>query len=435
MIGHTIPDIPRIYTALAEWLSCLIIVLSLKPNVSRKKLFGFSLIYLASLIIFMELTATIVIWLWVPCMLIAFLSMTGYIYLCTKSSYYESVYYAVLAFSTAECIASVEWQIVNYTYNHTSKMPLGAEIVALVLIYGLLVFIEYRLFNIRASISHRININRGDWFTAIFTAVIVFMFSNLRFVTDYSLGQYYKEIATARTLVDIAGVAVLYAHHVSCKSRAIHKELEAVQNTLQSQYQQYKQSRESIDLINMRYHDLKHQIQYLKDEQDTKKRNEFLDQIESDIKKFELQNKTGNAVLDTILTGKSLYCYKHGITMTSVADGKLLDFMNVVDICSIFGNALDNAIESVMQISDKEKRLIHVTVSSLNDFVMIRIENYYEGKLLTDGDDYLTTKDDKHFHGYGIKSIKYTADKYDGAVYINTNDNWFDIKIAIPKQT
>ena len=77
MIGHTIPDIPRIYTALAEWLSCLIIVLSLKPNVSRKKLIGFSLIYLVSLIIFMELTATIVIWLWVPCMLIAFISMTG----------------------------------------------------------------------------------------------------------------------------------------------------------------------------------------------------------------------------------------------------------------------------------------------------------------------------------------------------------------------
>ena len=120
--------------------------------------------------------------------------------------------------------------------------------------------------------------------------------------------------------------------------------------------------------------------------------------------------------------------------MTSVADGTLLDFMEVVDICNIFGNALDNAIESVMRIEDKEKRLIHVTVSKLNDFVMIRIENYFEGILKTDGEEYLTTKDDQKYHGYGIKSIKYTADKYDGAVYINTDNNWFDIKIAIPKK-
>ena len=64
---------------------------------------------------------------------------------------------------------------------------------------------------------------------------------------------------------------------------------------------------------------------------------------------------------------------------------------------------------------------------------MIRIENYFEGELRTDGDNFLTTKLDEKYHGYGIKSIKYTADRYDGAVYINTDNNWFDIKIAIPK--
>ena len=120
--------------------------------------------------------------------------------------------------------------------------------------------------------------------------------------------------------------------------------------------------------------------------------------------------------------------------MTSVVDGKLLDFMDVVDICNIFGNALENAIESVIRISDKEKRLIHITVSQVNNFVMIRIENYYEGTLNTDGGEFLTTKNDKKHHGYGIKSIKYTVDRYDGAVYINTDNNWFDIKIVIPQK-
>lgn len=437
MIGHAIPDIPRLYTALAEWLSCMVIVLSLKPAIGRYKMALLSALYLGVLIAFMELTANVVLWLWLPCMLAAFLLMTTFIFLCTKATYYESVYYGVLAFSTAECIASVEWQIINYTYSDIAQTPIWAEVLALVLIYGILVFIEYQMFNRRISIGPSFHIGRGNWFTAIFIAAVVFLLSNLRFVTDNALaaGQYAREVATARTLVDIAGVAVLYAHYVSCRNNMMREELEAVQSTLQAQYQQYKQSRESIDLINMKYHDLKHQIGYLRNEQDAGKRNAFLDRLENDIKSFELQNKTGNAVLDTILTCKSLYCYKHGITMTCVVDGKLLDFMETMDICSIFGNALDNAIESVLRIKDKEKRLIHVTVSSLNDFVMIRIENYYEDKLQTEDGNYVTTKRDKRHHGWGIKSIKYTADRYDGAVYINTDNNWFDIKIAIPKKS
>lgn len=436
MTGNAIPDIPRLYTALAEWLSSMVIVLSLRPAISKARLSLYSLLYLALLIAFMEITATVIIWLWLPCMLTAFFSILGFIYLSTRSKLYESTYYAVLAFSTAECIATVEWQIINYTYTDVSQMPLWVEIIVLVLVYGILAFFEYRMF--RRPTHATLRIHRGDWFTAIFIAVIVFMFSNLRFVTydATTAGQYYyREIAMARTLVDIAGVAVLYAHYVSIRHSAVQKELEAVQNALQSQYTQYKQSRESLDLINMKHHDLKHQIEYLKTEPDAEKRKEFLEQIENDIKSFELQNKTGNAVLDTILSGKSLYCYKHGITMTCVADGKLLDFMEVIDICNVFGNALDNAIESVLRIQDKEKRLIHVTVSQVNGFVMIRIENYYEDVLKTDGENYFTTKNDKNYHGYGIKSIKYTVDRYDGAVYINTDNNWFDIKIAIPKKT
>jgi sensor histidine kinase YesM len=88
----------------------------------------------------------------------------------------------------------------------------------------------------------------------------------------------------------------------------------------------------------------------------------------------------------------------------------------------------------VLEIKDKEKRLIHVTVSQVNDFVMIRIENYFEGALKIDGEEFLTTKGDDLYHGYGIKSIKYTANRYDGAVYINAENNWFDLKIAIPKK-
>ena len=435
MSGNAIPDIPRIYTALAEWLSCLLIVMLLKPKAEKSKLVIYSILYLLILIPFMELTATIVIWLWIPCMLVEFMLMTAFIHVSTKRKYYECVYYSVLSFSVAEFIASFEWQIINYTFEDVTRMPWWAGALILIAVYGISLFIEYKIFSKKMTKVDRLNISTTDWFTALFIGIIVFGFSNLRFITDSDAsGVYQREIANVRTLVDLAGVSVLYAHYLSCFNNSVVRELESVQKTLKAQYQQYKQSRESIEAINMRYHDMKHQIGFLRTEQDPDKRNAFLDKIENEIKSFELQNKTGNAVLDTILTGKSMYCYKHGITMTSVVDGKLLDFMDVVDICNIFGNAIENAIESVIQLEDKEKRLIHITVSQVNDFVMIGIENYYEGTLRTDGENFLTTKKDEQYHGYGIKSIKYTADRYDGAVYINTDNNWFDIKIAIPKR-
>ena len=84
MIGHAIPDIPRLYTALAEWLSCMVIVLSLKPAIGRHKMALLSVLYLGVLIAFMELTANVVLWLWLPCMLAAFLLMTGFTYFNIK---------------------------------------------------------------------------------------------------------------------------------------------------------------------------------------------------------------------------------------------------------------------------------------------------------------------------------------------------------------
>ena len=82
---------------------------------------------------------------------------------------------------------------------------------------------------------------------------------------------------------------------------------------------------------------------------------------------------------------------KNHIQITCVADGKLLDHMHVTDICSIFGNALDNAIEHVILIPDSEKRLIHLTVSAQKGFVFIKIENYCEAEISKNEEDLITT--------------------------------------------
>jgi len=433
-MGNAIPDIPRIYTAIAEWAACLVLISVMKPRYGRKRTTIISTVVLIVQSIFMHLTGGIALWLWVPCMLVAYLNMTFFIYGCCKTSYWESCYYGFFAFVIAECLASLEWQLFNYFYKQGPDEPFWLQIMFIICVYGIVVLGMWNILRGHVPADGYLDVNRKDWLTALFIAIVVFGISNLSFVTSETpfKGEYSKEIANIRTLVDIAGVAVLYAHFVLCCENKMRMELESVQNVLENQYLQYKQSRESIELINYKYHDLKHQIEVLRKEQDPEKRNAFLNKMENEIKQYELQNKTGNGVLDTVLTSKSMYCDKHGITLTSVVDGHLLDFMETMDICSIFGNALDNAIESVLKIEQKERRLIHLTVARQKAFLMIRLENYFEGDLEYEKGQLESTKKDKAYHGYGIKSIRYTVNKYDGAVDIDTKDHWFNLKILIP---
>ena len=185
-------------------------------------------------------------------------------------------------------------------------------------------------------------------------------------------------------------------------------------------------------MVNRKYHDLKHQIAVLRAEEDSAKRLAFLDEMESEIKVYEAQNKTGNSVIDTILATKSLTCHNQQIELTCVVDGKLLNFMYVMDICTIFGNALDNAIECEIQIEEPEKRLIHVEVLSKKDFVLLRFENYFEGELEFIDNLPVTTKANKQFHGYGIKSIQHTVKKYNGWMTIKKRGNWVELNVVIP---
>ena len=185
-------------------------------------------------------------------------------------------------------------------------------------------------------------------------------------------------------------------------------------------------------LSNQKYHDLKHQINLLKSGADSEKAEEYLEQMEREIKIYETQNKTGNKVLDTILTSKSMHCQRHGIELKFMGEGQLLNFMEDMDISALFGNMLDNAIESVVKIKDRQKRLISLHVIQDKQFIRIRTENYCEENVQFQDGIPITTKKDKRFHGYGMKSMKKIVEKYGGSVMAGKTDNWFELKILIP---
>lgn len=114
-----------------------------------------------------------------------------------------------------------------------------------------------------------------------------------------------------------------------------------------------------------------------------------------------------------------------------IADGEALSFLHASDLASLFGNALSNAIE-YEQTVEEEKRCIFLKVFRKGDLVAVHIENYCTAELTFGGDLPLTTKHDKENHGFGLKSIRYTAERYNGSVAVGRSGNLFTPDVLFP---
>ena len=103
-----------------------------------------------------------------------------------------------------------------------------------------------------------------------------------------------------------------------------------------------------------------------------------------------------------------------------------------MDVSSLFGNMLDNAIESVEKLPEEQMRLIRLYVVREKQFLRICMENYCMEQVQFKKGMPVTTKKDKRLHGFGMKSIQSTVKKYDGSMMASLNSNWFEVRILIP---
>ncbi|MBO6127262.1 MAG: GHKL domain-containing protein [Pseudobutyrivibrio sp.] len=432
-------DIPKLYTAFAEWMSCVMILIIHRNRINIgtvKKIvgiLGMSLILLSLIQLFCGKVKGV---FWLGGMLIAILIMIGTIHFCLDMNFMDSVYYTAGAFIWAEFAAAIEWQLESFYAPFIGK-NIVIESLFCILMYSIVcgIFLTAEHLVWKDSFArHFVTIVPSDILRVWISVVLFFALSNLSYVSIKSpfSGTSMEEIFNIRTLVDFAGIIMLELFHIQKAENDGRRELDSIKQTLYMQYMQYRQSSENMELINQKYHDLKHQLQVIRAEEDNQKRINYLDELEQNICFYDTEIKTGNNVLDTILTEKARQCLKQNINMTVVADGSLINYMHVMDIATIFGNALDNAIEHEVLVEDNSKRMIHVTISKHEGLIHIIIENMFMGKLKSEGNSILTTKSDNRFHGYGLKSIKYTIEKYDGLMAAQVENGWFRLKIMLP---
>ncbi|MCR5452913.1 MAG: GHKL domain-containing protein [Lachnospiraceae bacterium] len=433
-LGNT----PGLWYALSYFFSVIVFLSS-----NRKKQEGLSRLFLITgvgllIVLFMVITdGTTGVW-FVPIMLGVFTLLVLIFHLAMKGGLGKDIYYALRAFMLGEFMASLGWQLYYYGINNSSFKnniyhQAAVMLPAIVIIFAVAFIMERH----HKGENHDMDFNNQVVGGALAIVLSVYVFSNLSYVvtgTPFTT-VYSPELFLIRTASDFMGVILLYVYHELMQQTAARLEERTLRNMLELQYSQYKLSEESIALVNQKYHDLKHQIAMLKTSISSKDREngtEYLDQMLNEIRQYEAQWRTGNQVLDTMLSAEAMKCQASDIEFTCVADGKILSFMSPMDISALFGNALDNAIESAERISEKRERLIYLTVDRQRDFVRIYVENRYEGEVKFKHHLPQTTKKDKSLHGYGVKSMQQIAEKYGGSIRAEAVDGWFKLSILIP---
>lgn len=229
----------------------------------------------------------------------------------------------------------------------------------------------------------------------------------------------------------ICGTFVLAGQVRQQKQLRLQQELDTQQQLWLRQKAQYELSRETIELINRKCHDLKHQVAALKHIHDPARQNEVIDSLQESVMIYDAMLKTGNDILDTVLTEKSLMCGRHKIVLTCMADGRLMSFMDAVDLYTLFGNALDNAIEASLPLSEAE-RTIDLQVREKAGLILISVTNRFAGVIEAGAKLPKTKKEDQGWHGFGLKSIRAVAEKYGGLMKVRGEDGVFTLRVTLP---
>ncbi|CEJ73656.1 two-component sensor histidine kinase [[Clostridium] sordellii] len=235
-------------------------------------------------------------------------------------------------------------------------------------------------------------------------------------------------------LLFIINVILISIFINSIKSEKEKVKTQFLNEKLDMQYKYYLMAKESKEKMKKVYHDMNNHMENIKRlKGNSEDVNKYINNIEDEVKNVKNIYNTGNLLLDIILYEKSKVCMESNIDFKVGIDFSKCEFIEMIDITSIFSNLIDNAIEACNNINDKDiSRYITIKSTFIKGYYVIRCENSKMNKVILKNNKIFTTKKDKFFHGLGLENIKSSVKKYDGELKIKNNDYKFIASIYIP---
>ena len=191
-----------------------------------------------------------------------------------------------------------------------------------------------------------------------------------------------------------------------------------------------------MDEVRKLGHDIKSHLIALQGNSDDNRKQTYIDNIMKRLEGFENHYDTGNPFVDNILYVKKKKCLENNISFRALVDLKQFSNIKDEDLCTIFSNAIDNAIRECLEFNkmfSDDESLILLKAGKKRGFLFITFENsirpqqaQYVQRCLE------TTKENKAEHGYGIKNIKTVLQKYEGEFSTKVGNKLFHLFIIIP---
>lgn len=374
---------------------------------------------------------------YVLCDVVFFFEIAFILCFIFECSFFEAVLYDTAGWcvehiaNSLAIIFALLLDIENIYYNYS------AEYFVLTILVYLIVYLTAAIVFWALCKGHTVKLNKNKvLLPALLTMVVTILMGVYSPVADLS----------ASAIIMLKIFAVVCCMTSLCFALSMFEagkyryELSTIEAIDRKRREQYEISKETIDAINVKCHDLKKMIGSVLGQKKVLSDDE-LQNLSNQISIYDSIVKTGNDALDLILTEKSLYCEQNNIKFTIMADGEALGFLSEADTFSLFGNILDNAVEAVMKL-EPERRTISLRVKTVGGMLVVHEENYFIGKVkFVDGSP-VTSKNNTTDHGYGVLSIKRIAEKYGGVVNIAAEDGIFSMSAlmlipgaaAIPQQ-
>lgn len=237
--------------------------------------------------------------------------------------------------------------------------------------------------------------------------------------------------------ITVLGTVDIYLFEKLLQGVTKKKENDVMRQQMDLQYEYYLSTQKTYQESRKLWHDMKNHLMCVDNlirEGEYEDAVQYLQDVRGLAEELSYSVKTGNNILDIIINSKVLECKKNDIDMSIKVNFPESINMEFIDICTIYGNALDNAIEACKVMENKAtKKRIAIKTTLVNSFLVIKITNTFSGQIKKEREKIVTTKQDKNCHGIGLKNICYAVDKYEGELKIDYTDTEFSLTIIVPQ--
>ena len=272
--------------------------------------------------------------------------------------------------------------------------------------------------------------NRGIWFLAISGYILQGLSEVFKQLFYQHVEGYYLIIGIISELgVAFIGMLLCIFFYKFLYVEKREREERIQREVLEKQFVYYQEKQKDEERVRSIYHDMKNHLLVLEHQIHSPETAEMVEKLQREVESYADYVHTGNDFLDVILKDKAGIAREKQIDFSATVDLQGIDFIEPLDISTIFGNGLDNAIEASEHLPDAQ-RVILVKAGRVQNFLSIMMENNCQEE--NDQKKKRSSKKDDYFHGFGISNMKKAAEQYGGQLTVKCEEGKFTLNILIP---